>query len=270
MFEGKVACITGAAGGIGTAVTRALMREGARCVLSDIDAKALARLSAEYGDKALAVRCDITDPRSVKAMMAKAAKAFGGIDILVNNAGVITPNLFEDCTAGEIRRQVEVNLMGPVNCTREAIPYLKKRGGGSVITISSLAGIVPETHSSVYTATKFALRGFFLTLHIELKKHHIHVATIFPDSVSTPMLKYEADHGGSPLTFLGTPQKPEQVARAVVRAITRKKVELAVPASQGPLTRLVMVFPGLVAKLWPLLEKQGAANKEKMKKAGII
>lgn len=265
-MKGKVAVITGAAGGIGTAITDLFIKMGVRCVLADINNNALAKAVKVFGKDALAVRCDITKPREIKAMMARGAKHFGGIDILVNNAGVITPNLFEDCGEAEITRQIGVNLMGPLYCAREVIPYMKSRGGGNIVTIASLAGIVPETRSSIYTATKFALRGLFLTLHMELKTHGIHVATVFPDSVDTAMLKYEATHGGSPLTFLSDPQSPVEVAHAVRKAILRKKVEVVVPASQGFFPRLIMVFPKLVTVLWPWLEKQG---EKKMVKAGL-
>ncbi|MCX8124463.1 MAG: SDR family oxidoreductase [Spirochaetes bacterium] len=263
-MEKQVAIITGAAGGIGRAITAQFVREKITCVLVDINKKALADMQKQYGDSVYAIDCDITDIKSVKSMIAKVIKKYGGIDILVNNAGIIEPNLFENTSYEEINRQIQVNCMGPIYCTFEALPYLKKSKRPAIVTIASLAGIVPETYSSIYTATKFALRGLFLTLHIELKKK-IHVATVFPDSVNTPMLQYEATHGGSPLTFLSKPQKPEDVAKAVVKALHTKKPEIVVPASQGFVTRFIMVFPRLVVKLWPILEKMGTKNKENLK-----
>ncbi|MBN1534476.1 MAG: SDR family oxidoreductase [Spirochaetes bacterium] len=234
--------------------------------MADNNRKKLPGAAGRYGESAMAVPCDITKPKEVKSLMKKAAARFGGIDILVNNAGVITPNLFEDCTEAEITRQINVNLMGSLYCAREAIPHLKSRGGGYIVTIASLAGIVPETYSSIYTATKFAMRGLFLALHLELKRHRIHAGAIFPDSVHTPMLKYEAEHGGSPLTFLRDPRCPEDVARAVLQAVLKKKVEVVVPSSQGFITRFIMVFPKLFAMLCPKLEKQG---EKRIAKLGI-
>lgn len=262
----KIAIITGAAGGIGRAITAEFIKKNITCVLVDINKKALADLQKQYGDKVYSLYCDITEIKSVKAMVNKAVKKYGAIDILVNNAGIIEPNLFENASYKEIMRQIQVNLMGPINCTYEVLPYLKKSKSASIVTIASLAGIVPETYSSIYTATKFALRGLFLTLHIELKKSNIKVATVFPDSVNTPMLQYEATHGGSPLTFLSKPQKPEDVAKAVVRAIESKKPEIVVPSSQGFITRFIMVFPRLVVMVWPLLEKMGTKNKASIQK----
>jgi len=133
---------------------------------------------------------------------------------------------------------------------------------GHIVTISSLAGLVPETYSSIYTASKFALRGFFLTLAIELRKHNIKVSTIFPDSVDTPMLKYEASHGGSPLTFLSNAQSPEKIVQAVIKAIEKNRPEIYSPASTGIFSKIIMCWPWLVTKLWPLLERLGEKNRK--------
>jgi 3-oxoacyl-[acyl-carrier protein] reductase len=267
-MKNKVVVITGAGGGIGGELAALFHSKSMRLVLADIDKKKLEIAARAYGKDALAVRCDITKPAEVKNLFRQAVKRFGGVDVLVNNAGIIVPNLFENCTHREVDRQVGVNLMGPVNCIMEAVPLLKARGGGSIVTISSLAGIVPETYSSIYTATKFALRGLGLTLHIELKRHNIHVATVFPDSVDTPMLKYEAEHGGSPLTFRAPPQSPAAVAEAVYRAIVRKKPEVCVPALDGFFSKLMMAFPRFVAWLWPYFERQGSKKKEAYRARG--
>jgi NAD(P)-dependent dehydrogenase (short-subunit alcohol dehydrogenase family) len=267
-MKGKVAVITGAAGGIGGEVAALFHAKGMLLVLADIDKKRLEAAARPYGEGALAVQCDITKPAEVKDLFRRAAKRFGGVDVLVNNAGIIVPNLFEDVTHAEVGRQVGVNLLGPINCAMEAVPYLKKRGGGNIVTISSLAGIVPETYSSIYTATKFALRGLGLTLHIELKRHNIHVSTVFPDSVDTPMLKFEAEHGGSPLTFRAPPQSPAAVAEAVYRAMVCKKPEVCVPAFDGFMSKLLMAFPRLVARLWPVFERQGRKKKEEFRARG--
>lgn len=264
-MEIKIAIITGAAGGIGRAITEEFLKKNITCVLVDINKKALNDLQKQYGDSVYSVYCNVADIKSVKSMVTRVVKKYGTIDILVNNAGIIEPNLFEHVSYNEITRQIQVNMMGSINCTYKALPHLKKSKSPSIVTIASLAGIVPETYSSIYTATKFALRGLFLTLHIELKKYNIRVVTIFPDSVNTPMLQYEAMHGGSPLTFLSTPQKPEDVAKAVVKALHTKRPEIVVPSSQGFITRFIMVFPSMVTRLWPVLEKIGRKNKDTVK-----
>jgi len=260
-LHGKTVIITGAAGGIGTATASLLDREGANLVLADIDLPRLQEGAEKLSQPALAVKCDITRREDIAELVARAQERFKTIDVLVNNAGIIIPALFENCSYDEIERQVAVNLMGTIYATYEVLPVLIKNGGGNIVTISSMAGIVPETFSSIYIATKFALRGFNLTLALELKKHRIAVSTIFPDTTDTPMLRHEAAHGGSPLTFLNTPQKPENVARAVLRAITRQKLEQYVPYSSGLLSKLLMCAPGAVIRLWPILEKAAEKNK---------
>jgi len=129
-----------------------------------------------------------------------------------------------------------------------------------------MAGIVPETYSAIYTATKFALRGFSLTIGIELKKHGIGVSAIFPDSVATPMLKYEASHGGSPLTFLSPPQAPSIVAQAILKAVLKNRAEVYVPASTGVFSKAIMCWPWAVTKIWPVLEHLGNKNRAQVEK----
>lgn len=261
-LKDKVAIVTGAAGGIGSEIASLFDKDGALLVLADINSDGLARLASKLSRKPLLVQCDITDKERVKNLMESAVTKFGRVDILVNNAGIITPGLFEDSRYEDIERQVDINLMGAIYCTREVIPLMKTSGGGNIVTISSLAGIAPETYSAIYTATKYALRGFGLTLRVELKKHNIYVSTIFPDSVDTPMLKYEASHGGSPLTFLNPPVSPAVVAKAVRRAVVKRKIELYVPYSQGLASKIIICLPWIIPFLWPILEKKGAKKKE--------
>lgn len=260
-LHGKTAIITGAAGGIGAATALLLDREGAGLVLADLDLAGLEELAGKLSRPALTVQGDVTRREDMEQLAARARERCETVDILVNTAGIIIPALFEDCRYEDIEKQVAINLMGTINATYAVLPLLIEQGGGSIVTISSMAGIVPETRSAIYTATKFALRGFNLTLALELKKHNIKISTIFPDSTDTAMLRYEAAHGGSPLTFLSPPQEPESVARAVLRAITGRRLEQCVPYSSGFLSKWLMLAPAAVIKLWPVLEKSAEKKK---------
>ncbi len=261
-FSNKTIVITGASGGIGTALARELDRRKAELVLADINYSGLESSASGLTSKPLIIKCNITDRADVKKLVEAAVNKYSKIDILINNAGIIRPALFEDCSYENIDDQMNVNFMGAVNCTKEVLAVMIPAKQGRIVTISSLAGLVPETYSSIYTASKFALRGFFLTLGIELRKHNIKVSTIFPDSVDTPMLKYEASHGGSPLTFLGDAQSPEKIVQAVIRAIEKGSPEICAPASTGAFSKIIMCCPWLVTKLWPQLEKVGEKNKK--------
>lgn len=265
-LEGSVAVITGAAGGIGTAIARLFDEKGISCVLCDINESGLSDTAGLLKQQAVRVRCDITDRGNIQETIEEARRHYGRIDILVNNAGIIVPSLFEHSMYEDMDRQILINQVGAMNFTRAVIDPLKQNGGGYIITISSLAGIVPETYSAVYSATKFALRGFNLTLNIELRKHNIFVGTVFPDSIDTPMLRYEAEHDGSPLTFLSTPQKPEAVARAVYRAITRRKIESYVPSFSSTLPKLLACIPWAIPPIWRMLEKEGEKKKQAYQK----
>ncbi|MFA5399032.1 MAG: SDR family oxidoreductase [Dehalococcoidia bacterium] len=259
-FLNRIVIITGASGGIGTALTKEMDRRGANLVLADINLNGLKSLASDLKSDPLIVQCDITDRADVKKLVEAAVSRFSKIDILINNAGIIRPALFENCDYEDIDAQMKVNFMGAVNCSKGVLAVMIPAEQGHIVTISSLAGLVPETYSSIYTASKFALRGFFLTLAIELSKHNIKVSTIFPDSVDTPMLKYEASHGGSPLTFLGEAQKPQKIVQAVIKAIEKGSPEICAPAATGIFSKIIMCWPWIVTKLWPVLERIGKKN----------
>jgi len=265
-LKGRTAIITGAAGGIGTQVARLFDNHGVNLALTDINADGLEKTAAGLSGNALKIVCDITDRTEVQALVNESARRFGTVDILVNTAGIIMPALFEDCSYEDIEKQLRINLMGAITCAKEVIPVMKRSGGGHIVTVSSMAGIVPETYSAIYTATKFALRGFSLTIGIELKKHGIGVSAIFPDSVATPMLKYEASHGGSPLTFLSPPQAPSIVAEAILKAVLKNRAEVYVPASTGVFSKAIMCWPWAVTKIWPVLEHLGNKNRAQVEK----
>lgn len=261
-FSNKTIIITGASGGIGSVLARELDARGANLVLADINFDGLKSSASDLTSKSLLIKCDITNRADVKGLVESALSKFSRIDILINNAGIIRPALFENSSYEDIDAQMNVNFMGAVNCSREVVAVMIPLKQGHIVTISSLAGLVPETFSSIYAASKFALRGFFLTLGIELRKHNIKVSTVFPDSVNTPMLKYEASHGGSPLTFLSNAQGPEKIVQAVIRTIEKNRTEICSPVSSGIFSKIVMCWPWLVTKLWPLLERLGEKNKK--------
>ncbi len=262
-LAGKVALITGAAGGIGSAIAELFDAKGIRLALTDIDVTQLKEHAGKYRQEPFVGKCDITSRSDIIATVEKVKDHFGRIDILVNNAGIIIPSLYENAEYDDINKQVAVNLLGPMYMTRAVLPVMKDGEGGAIITVSSLAGIVPETRSGVYAATKFALRGFNLTINIELKERGIFAGAVFPDSVNTPMLRYEATHGGSPLTFLGPPQQPEQVAEAVYRAIVKKKIESYVPYSTAFFSKILACIPWIFPPVWRMLEISGEKKKKK-------
>ncbi len=265
-FKDKVAIVTGAASGIGKAVIKMFADEGAKVVLADINEEGINKFAAELTSKgvdAIAVRTDVTKLEMVKDLLNKALQKYGRIDILHNNAGIILPNDIDVIEYKDIDMQIHINLYGIIYGTKEVIPIMKKQGHGYIVNTASLAGVVPEPGSAIYSATKFAIRGFDIAVRLELMNTGVSILTLLPDSVETPQLHYEATHGGSPMSFIDKAQTPEAVAQAVKKAILKNKVEVYVPHSQGIIARLALMWPWSIPMLWPMLQKSGNKNKER-------
>ena len=186
-LAGKVALVSGGARGIGEGITRRFVAEGARVAIADIlDAEGQA-LAAELGDAAIYLHLDVTKRDEWDAAVAAVEAKWGRLDCLVNNAGVIVFKRIDDLTEAEIRRLLDINLMGVINGTQAAIPALERSGGGSIVNMSSADGISGANSLSVYCASKFAVRGFTKACALELGHRGIRVNSIHPGGIYTPM-----------------------------------------------------------------------------------
>ena len=188
MSSKRVAVVTGGTKGIGFAIAESLARDGV-CVFicgrnaSDVEA-AVRRLSPS--GKAAGVDCDVREESQVRAMLTDCERIFGGVDILVNNAGIgVFGKTVEEMTGSEFRQTLETNLFGVFYACHHAIPLIKKRGGGYIINISSLAGQNPHPRMAAYNASKFGLNGFSEALMQEVRHDNIKVSYICPGSVNT-------------------------------------------------------------------------------------
>lgn len=187
-FEGKVIVVTGASSGIGAAAARAFAAEGGHVVLAARSAAPLQQRVGEIvaaGGRALAVPIDVGEPGAPERLLERAARELGGIDVLVNNAGVNYRGAVEERTGAELAQIVAINLTAPILLTRAALPYLRRRGAGAIVNVASLAGRVPLPHEATYSATKFGLRAFSLSLAEELAGSAITVAIVSPGPVDT-------------------------------------------------------------------------------------
>jgi len=269
MLKEKVTIITGAAGGIGSAAARLLAQHGAVLVLTDIRSKELHELSETIkasGAEVLELEHDIREPESWMSLVEKVRKKYGRIDILINNAGVIQPGEAEKISLDELHHQVSVNFLGTMNGCRAVLPAMKEQGSGKIVNVASLGGIVPMPGEAVYSATKFAIRGFSLSLYAELHHSPVGIAVVCPDSVDTPQLDYELQYDEAVLSFIGDPMKPEKVAKGILKAVRTKKPEVLVPSGMGIFCRIGMAFPKLYFSLLPLLEKIGSRTIKKRRK----
>lgn len=184
----KAAIITGGTKGIGYAIAEALVKEGAGvliCGRSRTDVQSAAERLLKIG-KVEAVSCDVRNEEHVRMLFEHCAATFGRVDILINNAGVgYFGKTVEETTSAEFRQTLETNLFGVFYACHYAIPHLKRRGGGYIINISSLAGQNPHPRMAAYNASKFGLNGFSEALMQEVRQDNIKVSYICPGSVNT-------------------------------------------------------------------------------------
>ena len=211
-LTGKVAVVTGGSRGIGFAVAEALLKEGASVVISGssgghLDA-AIKGLASHTG-RVSAVQADVRRYEDVNSLMTTAVKEFGGLDILINNAGVGVFKPIAETTVEEWHRVLDTNLSGVFYCCHAALPHMKRRGGGWIINVSSLASKNAFVNGGVYCASKSALNAFSETLMQEVRYDGIRVAYVLPGSVNTGF-------GGLSNTKSEWALMPEDVALAVV------------------------------------------------------
>ncbi|BDG07228.1 SDR family NAD(P)-dependent oxidoreductase [Anaeromyxobacter paludicola] len=187
-LEGKVAVVTGASKGIGASIARHLAAEGAAVVVDYVsDHEGAARVVADIareGGRAVAVRADVAQPEDVRRLFAETRRAFGRLDVLVNNAGVYEFASLEEVTARHFHRQFDINVLGLILATQEAIKHLGPEGG-SIINISSVAATAAPANTSVYSATKAAVDAATRALAKELGPRKIRVNSINPGMVET-------------------------------------------------------------------------------------
>jgi len=230
--------VTGATGGIGAAIARALDARGAQLVLTGRREEQLAELKTSLGGEHVElVPLDLAE-RDGPGRLAEAA---GMVDVLVANAALPASGRVEDFTPDAIDRALDVNLRAPIQLTRALLPGMLERGRGHIVLVSSLSGRVASPRSGIYSATKFGLRGFAAGLREDIEQRGIGVTVIFPGFVSDA--GFFAESGVKLPRWVGT-RTPEQVAAAVVRGVEHERSELDVaPLSLRIGTRLAELAP---------------------------
>lgn len=218
-IKGSTILLTGASGGIGQAIARALAARGGRLILTGRRAEVLEPLAAELGGSALSV--DLADRDAPARLVAEA----GEVDVLVANAALPASGTLDDYTQEQIDRALDVNLRAPIALAKLLSEQMAARGRGHLVFISSLSGKSAQPGGSLYSATKFGLRGFALALREDLRDRGVGVSTVFPGFIRDAGMFAEA---GVPLPRGVGTRSPEEVAAGVVKAIEGNKAELDV------------------------------------------
>lgn len=219
--EDSTVLLTGATGGIGTAIARAVAARGGRLLLTGRRQEVLDELAAELGAQVLT--CDLASRDQVARLGEEAVTA--GTGILIANAAVPASGVLDELTQEQVDRMLEINLRAPIALARALLPSMAKRGAGQLVFISSLQGKAGVPASSLYSAAKFGLRGFALGMREDLHQRGVGVSTIFPGFIREAGMF--ADSGVKLPPGVGT-RSPDDVARAVLRAIDEDRAEIDV------------------------------------------
>lgn len=186
-LDGKVALVTGAARGMGEAIARAFVAEGARVLLCDVNEEGGAGVAASLGDAAHFERLDVRSEEGWEGVVGEAVKRFGGLSVLVNNAGILRSNPLAETPLAEYMDVIGINQVGTFLGMRACIPTLMESGAGSIINMSSAQGLEGRARVSAYAASKFAVVGMTRSVALEVAAEGVRANTIHPGGIDTPM-----------------------------------------------------------------------------------
>ncbi len=216
-LSGKLTVVTGGTRGIGRAIAERLLGEGAAVAICGRSTQSVqtALGSLRPLGRVFGIAADVTQPDQVSGLFTAVDREFGGLDILVNNAGQGVFGKVADMTLEQWRSNIELNLNGPFYCSREALARFRKRGGGFIVNISSLAGKNPFSGGAGYNASKFGLNGFSEAMMLDHRYENVRVASIMPGSVATGFSGGPSDRSGDTSWMIA----PEDVAEAVAMVL---------------------------------------------------
>ena len=257
------ALVTGCASGIGAEVAHRLARRGYHVIAVDRTEELAQRAAAAIGGDSLAVACDLADAADTGGLCNRIATEWPELDVLVCNAGVVVPGDVADINADDIDLQLDVLLRSPMQLMRAALGAFQSRNRGHLMATVSLGGICPLPASATYSAAKAGLRAFLAALNAELAGTGVHVSGIYPTAVDTPMLRHEAQSGGSALNFLSAVKSVDDVADAYERALDKPKLETYVPYHESLSARAVLWTPAVIARVLPFFSRIGARGRRK-------
>ncbi len=255
-WNGKVAVVTGAAGGLGEALAREMAERGARVVLADVDTELVEQAASEIraaGGDVEAKTVDVRDADEVARVIESARRDGGRLDYLFNNAGINVCAELRDTSLDDWNRLIDVNLRGVVHGIHAAYPIMCEQGFGHIVNTSSAAGLVPAAAEGAYSATKHAVVGLSSALRIEGEAYGVQVSVVCPGLIDTPILRSTKYVNLDPNALVAvTPQKPmppKKAARIILRGVQRGEHFIVVTATANAIWRIHRYAPNASIRL---------------------
>ncbi|OXS54541.1 hypothetical protein B1A99_26720 [Cohnella sp. CIP 111063] len=252
IFREKVCLVTGGGSGLGREVCSQLADRGACVIIADLNEEAardVAQQISNHGGTAIASYVDVTDPKSIEALIEAALAQYGRLDYMFNNAGITVVGEFRDLPLDEVKKVLDVNLTGILHGAHYAFRIMEKQGYGHIVNTASGFGLVPGPTNLPYTMAKFGVVGLSETMRCEGLDLGIKVSVICPGYIQTSMIDNMRTFNADPADVISQiPAKmvhPQQAARLVLRGVEKNRAIITFPSYVGVLTFLYRCFPRL-------------------------
>lgn len=268
---GPVVLLTGSASGLGQQLTNDFLARGYTVIATDINkaglSEAFKNSAALKSGTLLLKTLDVCQSQAWVALFAEVLQQFSRLDVMLNVAGYLKPGNLCDTSSEEVHRHMDINVKGVIFGSQQAGVQMRKQGFGHIINIASLAGLAAVPGIGLYSASKFAVRAFSLSLAQELKSTGVAVTVICPDAIQTPMLTLQEDYEEAALTFSGSKSLTvEEVSGAIFdEALKHRPMELVLPRYRGWLAKVGNLVPQSSFFLAEILRKKGLQEQKRRK-----
>ena len=266
----KVVFITGCASGVGLHLADCFAQQGYRVVATDINLQQLKALAKQHSwseDQVWVSKLDVTKKAQWQKLWGQVIERWGQIDILLNVAGYLLPGYAAETSLDQVDLHMDINVKGVMFGSMVAAESMRVRGEGHIINVASLAGLAPIPGLSLYSASKFAVRGFTLALAQEMKPLGVAVSVICPDAIETPMLTLQEDYEEAKLTFSGSKTLTvSDIADTIFESVLpNKTLEVAIPEYRGWLAKVGSTVPRMSFMMGDIFGKLGRQKQQARK-----